>query len=473
MWTSRLGVLPLSLLLATAVTAKLGDTVKIEKTKEVPCTRKTRGGDSIHVNYRGTLESNGEEFDTSYKRGVPFTFTLGAHQVIKGWDQGLLDMCIGEARRLTIPSSLAYGHGGAGAIPPDATLVFETELMAIDGVDKEVVTESQPEENANSTKASHEDQEQDEHKQKPSDKGPKHDGDENSGECQLLGPFALLVQGALGILALSSLVLKRYREMPRRPLKVWAFDASKQVVGSMLLHLANLLMSMLSSGQFDIDQKAKQAAAFTQGDAGRQPNPCSFYLLNLAIDTTIGIPILVGLLRVLHVLFSYTPLANPPQSLNSGNYGRPPRTSWWLKQSFIYFLGLLGMKFCVFLLFHLLPWLGWVGDWALRWTEGKEWVQITFVMLIFPLIMNGMQYYIIDSFIKDKNPEDYTEVDDGEGIEEGEYDGLIRNSGSDDGSEDLEARKVPNARLKDANPTPIPSEYDPDKDGASSSPGRG
>ncbi|TID22462.1 fk506-binding protein 2 precursor [Venturia nashicola] len=472
MLISRLGALPLSLL-ATAVTAQLGDTVKIEKTKEVPCTRKTHEGDSIHVNYRGTLESNGEEFDTSYKRGVPLKFTLGAHQVIKGWDQGLLDMCIGEARTLTIPSNLAYGHRGTGAIPPDATLIFETELMAIDGFDKELAADPQPEENANPTEASHKNKGSDEHKHKPSDKGPKHDGDRKSGECQLLGPFALLIQGALGILALSSLVFKRYRETPRRPLKVWAFDASKQLVGSMLLHLANLLMSMLSSGQLDIDQKAKQAAAFTQGDEGRQPNPCSFYLLNLAIDTTIGIPILVGLLRVLHVLFLHTPLANPPQSLNSGNYGRPPRTSWWLKQSFIYFLGLLGMKLCVFLLFHLLPWLGWVGDWALRWTEGKEWVQITFVMLIFPLIMNGMQYYIIDSFIKDKNPEDYTEVDGGEGIEEDEYDGLIRNSGSDAGSEDLEARKVLNTKLKEANPTPIPNEYDPDKDGASSSPGRG
>jgi hypothetical protein len=190
-------------------------------------------------------------------------------------------------------------------------------------------------------------------------------------------------------------------------------------------------------------------------------------------QTTIGIPILVGLLRVLHILFSHTLLANPPQSLNTGNYGHPPRTTWWLKQSFIYFLGLLGMKLCVFLLFHLLPWLGWVGDWALRWTEGKEWVQITFVMLIFPLIMNGMQYYIIDSFIKDKNPDDYAEVADGEGIEEDEYDGLIRATGSDDGSEDLESRKVPNARLKEANPTPLPAEYDPDTDGAeSSSPGR-
>ncbi|QDS78175.1 hypothetical protein FKW77_005338 [Venturia effusa] len=473
MRTSPLSALPLAILLATQIKAQLADTVKIEKTKEVSCTRQTHNGDSIHVNYRGTLQSNGEEFDTSYKRGTPISFTLGAHEVIKGWDQGLLDMCIGEARRLTIPPSLAYGHRGVGTIPPDATLVFETELVAIDGVEKELTAEPQPEGNLDLAQSSHKDKGANDHEHEGSDKGPKHDGDKNSGECQLLGPFALLIQAALGILALSSLVFKRYRETPRRPIKVWAFDASKQVVGSMLLHLANLLMSMLSSGQLDIDQKAKQAAAFAQADEGRQPNPCSFYLLNLAIDTTIGIPILVGLLRVLHVLFFYTPFANPPQSLVSGNYGRPPRTTWWLKQSFIYFLGLLGMKFCVFLLFHLLPWLGWVGDWALRWTEGKEWVQITFVMLIFPLIMNGMQYYIIDSFIKDSNPEDYAEVSNGEGNEEDEYDGLIGDSGSDDGTQDLEARKAPNARLKESNPTPIPNEYDPDKDGASSSPGGG
>lgn len=88
--------------------------------------------------------------------------------------------------------------------------------------------------------------------------------------------------------------------------------------------------------------------------------------------------------------------------------------------------------------------------------------------------MNGMQYYIIDSFIKDNNTGDYAEVDDGEGIEEDEYDGLIRATGSDDGNEDLESRKGPNDRLKEANPTPLPTEYDPDKDGAqSSSPGRG
>ncbi|PTU20142.1 hypothetical protein P175DRAFT_0416914, partial [Aspergillus ochraceoroseus IBT 24754] len=211
--------------------------------------------------------------------------------------------------------------------------------------------------------------------------------DEDTGECRLLGPFSLLVQAALGALALLSLVYKRWRERPQRPVKVWVFDVSKQVFGSAMLHLANLLMSMFSAGQFEITSSYK-------------PNPCSFYLLNLGIDTTLGIPILIFLLNVLDRLAMYTPLANPPESIESGNYGQPPRASWWFKQSVIYFVGLLGMKICVFFLIQMLPFIVKVGDWALRWTEGNTAVQIFFVMLLFPVIMNAIQYYIIDTFIK-------------------------------------------------------------------------
>lgn len=105
--------------------------------------------------------------------------------------------------------------------------------------------------------------------------GGSKPGAEN-GECKLLGPFALFVQGALGLLALLSLVFKRWRERPQRPVKIWAFDASKQVVGSALLHVANLLMSEISSGALTVKANDYQA------------NPCSFYLLNLAIDVSIS-----------------------------------------------------------------------------------------------------------------------------------------------------------------------------------------
>ncbi|ORZ33892.1 hypothetical protein BCR44DRAFT_35563 [Catenaria anguillulae PL171] len=98
------------------------------------CTQKTKNGDTVYMHYRGTLFSDGSEFDSSYKRGTEFDFTLGAGHVIKGWDQGLLGMCPGEKRKLVIPPELGYGERGAGAsIPPGATLVFEVELVRIGG----------------------------------------------------------------------------------------------------------------------------------------------------------------------------------------------------------------------------------------------------------------------------------------------------------------------------------------------------
>lgn len=99
----------------------------------------------------------------------------------------------------------------------------------------------------------------------------------------------------------------------------------------------------------------------------------------------------------------------------------------------IYFFGLLGMKVCVFFIFYLLPWIGRVGDWALKWTEGNEAVQITFVMFIFPLIMNGIQYYIIDIFIKKKLDKEDDPEAGVHGGDESEHGGLLAHDGEGHG----------------------------------------
>ncbi|KAJ4302075.1 Peptidyl-prolyl cis-trans isomerase fpr2 [Collariella sp. IMI 366227] len=110
--------------------------LKVEVQAEGVGSRETKRGDSIDVHYKGTL-TNGKKFDSSYDRNSPLNFQVGSGQVIKGWDEGLLGMKIGEKRLLTIQPELAYGNRAVGGvIPANSTLIFETELVSIKGVTK-------------------------------------------------------------------------------------------------------------------------------------------------------------------------------------------------------------------------------------------------------------------------------------------------------------------------------------------------
>jgi FKBP-type peptidyl-prolyl cis-trans isomerase len=110
----------------TTTTSGLGYVDLVEGTGAQPKT-----GDSVRVHYTGWLE-NGKKFDSSHDRREPLVFAVGRGQVIKGWDEGVGSMKVGGKRKLVIPANLGYGSQGAGGvIPPNATLIFEVELLGI------------------------------------------------------------------------------------------------------------------------------------------------------------------------------------------------------------------------------------------------------------------------------------------------------------------------------------------------------
>uniref|UniRef100_A0A0F7GZC5 peptidylprolyl isomerase n=1 Tax=Erodium texanum TaxID=28960 RepID=A0A0F7GZC5_EROTE len=129
-------VLLLLLAVFALVSAKSGDVTELQigvKFRPKTCDIQAHKGDKIKVHYRGKL-TDGTVFDSSFERGDPIEFELGSGHVIKGWDQGLLAMCVGEKRKLKIPAKLGYGaQGSPPTIPGGATLIFDTELVAVNG----------------------------------------------------------------------------------------------------------------------------------------------------------------------------------------------------------------------------------------------------------------------------------------------------------------------------------------------------
>lgn len=185
----------------------------------------------------------------------------------------------------------------------------------------------------------------------------------------------------MGVFVIASLLFKRYREKPRRPWRIWLFDVSKQVVGQMFVHGVNVLISGVVSHH-------------------TSANACVSYFLNILIDTTLGVGLLYLILQLLDEL-----LTNKMQlqGFKSGIYGTPPRVSFWARQSAIYVLALTTMKLLVVGLLVLFPGIFNIGEWLLSWTwsdDGEEGFQVVFTMGLFPIIMNVLQFWLIDSIVK-------------------------------------------------------------------------
>ncbi|OBZ81367.1 hypothetical protein A0J61_10583 [Choanephora cucurbitarum] len=202
--------------------------------------------------------------------------------------------------------------------------------------------------------------------------------------CKLLDSFAILVQIALVSSALITLFYKRSREHPQRPVVVWALDVSKQFTGAAVIHFLNLAISYIAG---------------RPRDGGPHTNLCVWYFLNVAVDTTVGVAILWTWLHLINAALTQLGV----KQLETGRYGSPPSRDMlkpWIKQTCVFVLAESLMKLCVYGMFRHLPFLFSLGEWALSWTDGNYRYQVIFVMLIFPLIMNIVQFWIVDTIVK-------------------------------------------------------------------------
>ncbi|KAG1719129.1 vacuolar membrane protein-domain-containing protein [Suillus paluster] len=198
--------------------------------------------------------------------------------------------------------------------------------------------------------------------------------------CQLLGPTALVVQALMGVLVILSLVYKRHREPHKRPWRIWLFDVSKQIVGQMFVHGVNVLISDLGSHH-------------TSGNA------CTYYFLNVLVDTTLG----VAIIYIVHHGLTYLLVKRLHlKGYESGQYGSPPSMAHWTRQAVVYVFALTTMKMLVVGSFAVWPGISKVGDWLLSWTAigNGDAFQVIFVMGLFPIIMNILQFWLIDSIVK-------------------------------------------------------------------------
>ncbi|EIW73201.1 hypothetical protein TREMEDRAFT_26192, partial [Tremella mesenterica DSM 1558] len=197
--------------------------------------------------------------------------------------------------------------------------------------------------------------------------------------CRLLGPTALVVQALMGVLVITSLVIKRQLEKKRRPWRIWTWDVGKQLVGQGVIHLLNLLIS---------DVVAHAA----------HNNPCSLYFLNVLIDTTVGVAIFYFALKGL-TWFITQRLGL--EGFQSGKYGNPPKPRFWWQQLIPYLISIILMKLLVLLpltLPGISPLIIRLGHDLLAYLNPDA--QVIFVMAIFPLIMNILQFCLVDQVIK-------------------------------------------------------------------------
>ncbi|XP_059361465.1 store-operated calcium entry regulator STIMATE-like [Carassius carassius] len=197
--------------------------------------------------------------------------------------------------------------------------------------------------------------------------GPEYQG---CVDGSLMDGFSVFIQGLLAVLAFSTLMLKRFREPVgiRRSWRIWFFDTSKQAIGALFMHFANIFLSTLTN-----------------------EDPCSLYLLNFLLDATLGMLVIWMGVKLVSKIVEHRQLT----LLMFGEYGDPPQIAAWLAQCSVYLL-IVALEKSVVTLVLLIP--GWTNleEVVLDYIPNPQ-LELAIVMLIVPFIVNSIMFWVVDS----------------------------------------------------------------------------
>ncbi|XP_023664630.2 transmembrane protein 110, like isoform X1 [Paramormyrops kingsleyae] len=209
----------------------------------------------------------------------------------------------------------------------------------------------------------------------------------------LMDNFGVLIQALLAVVAFSTLMLKRFREPAgiRRPWRIWFYDTSKQAIGALFIHFANVFLSTLTI-----------------------EDPCSLYLMNFLLDATLGMLVIWAGVKAVSKAVEYKKVT----LLTFGEYGEPPQVAAWVGQCAIYLL-IVVLEKCVVTLVLLIP--GWtrVQEVLLDYIPNAQ-LEVVLVMLIVPFLVNAVMFWVVDSLMMRKYKTLVTMEEKGDVVKQGE-----------------------------------------------------
>lgn len=259
------------------------------------------------------------------------------------------------------------------------------------------------------------------------------------GKCQLLGPVSIVVQSIMGVLIILVLLLKRTYETPKRKLSIWLYDIIKQLGGSLVIHLLNIILSIWKKDSSNNGPRILLCNNSGNGNKYEYDDECDWYFVNLLMDTTLGIPILYYILHGLEYLGTLYHISN----IKSGDYfsddegkeeeedergsdcqiqhhlecglskcrcisnlphhlqKKHPKFKAFLKQFLLFLMGLIIMKFIIYMILTFMEPIAYmIANLVIGWCDPWPNFQVFLVMFICPVLLNCFQYCCIDNIIK-------------------------------------------------------------------------